>query len=383
MEFKKIRVPFKVKEPVLALGAHVKNTVCFVEDNAAFLSSPQGNLDNLKDFLGFERAVKYFLKKSPAVISYDLHPEYQSSKYAVALSDHYPLLAVQHHHAHIVSCMAENNLRNEKVIGVAFDGTGLGLDNRLWGAEFLICDYGKFIRKAYLKEIPLLGQEMAIREPWRLAACWLYQIYKERFLNLQISLVKKIDRRKWQVLRKMYLGGINSSLASSMGRLFDAASSLILGKLRADFEAELAVELEKTGVRCQVPACQAGRSCVSYNFKIAKNKNGYILDPRPIFKQIVDDLKAKEPREKIAYRFHLTIAEMIKKTCIILRKDTKINKVALSGGVFQNNLLLSLVLDLLYKEDFVILQHKQLPNNDASLSFGQAVTAAFRTKLLV
>jgi hydrogenase maturation protein HypF len=376
MEIRRIRLPFRIKKPVLALGAQAKNTICFAEGNLAYLSPVRQDLSNPRDFLEFEKAAKYFLKQHPRVVAYDLHPEYQSTKYALSLPATYYLLPTQHHHAHIASCMLENGLKEQKVIGVAFDGTGLGLDNRLWGAEFLVCSYKDFKRTAHLREIPLLGGERAILEPWRLAAAWLYLAYKENFLNLDIGFVKAINKKKWEVLKKMYLSGFNSPLASSAGRLFDAAASLVLEKYKADFEAGLAMKLEElaTGFRPEK---------TGYPFKINKNKDRYILNPIPMFKQIILDLRHKEPKEKIAYRFHLAVADMIRKACIILRREGRINKVVLAGGVFQNNLLLRLTLDLLYKERFNVFTHKELSCNDSSISLGQVAIAGFRSKVCV
>ncbi|MDD4980503.1 MAG: hypothetical protein PHC54_04430 [Candidatus Omnitrophica bacterium] len=372
MELKKIKLPFKIKKAVLALGPQKKNRVCFTRGNYAYMSPLHADLNNPGDFFSFEKSVKYFLKKNPKIIACDLHPEYQSTKYGQNLQlTAYSLQLIQHHHAHIASCMVENSLKNQKVIGVAFDGTGLGADNRLWGGEFFICNYKNFKRAAHLKEIPLLGAERAISEPIRLAIIWLYLIYKDRFLNLGLDLLKKIKREKWGVLKKMYLAGFNSPLTSSMGRLFDAAASLVLGKAEAKFEAELAMELEKIAVSCKL-------SAISYKFKISKDNDTYILDPALMFKEIIADLKNREPREKVAYRFHLTIAQMARKMCLILRKENKINTVVLSGGVFQNNLLLRMVLDLLYKEDFRVFTHNKLSSNDSGISLGQAAIANFR-----
>jgi hydrogenase maturation protein HypF len=369
MELKKIKLPFKIKKSILALGSQTKNTVCFAQGNFAYLSPLHPDLSTPKGFSNFERIVKYFLKKRPKIIAYDLHLEYQSTKYALNLKpDTYHLIPIQHHHAHIASCMLENGLTNQRVIGAVFDGTGLGDNNRLWGAEFLRCDYKDFKRAAHLKEIPLLGSERAILEPVRIVFAWLYSIYKDKFFNLDLDLVKKMDKKKWRVLKNMYLSGFNSPLASSMGRLFDAVGSLVLGKSKVTWEAELAIELEKI-------AKDYKRQATSYKFKIIKDKDGYILDPLLMFKEIMGDLKDKEPQEKIAYRFHLTVAEMIRKMCSALRKENKINKVVLSGGVFQNNLLLRLTLDLLYKEVFRVFTHKKISCNDFGISLGQVAVA--------
>jgi hydrogenase maturation protein HypF len=380
MEIKNIKLPFRIRRDILALGSQTKNTVCFAKDNLAYLSPIHGDLSNFKDFLGFEKDVKFFLKKNPKIVAYDLHPEYQSSKYAQQLrTRNCELRTIQHHHAHISSCMLENGVTNQKVIGVALDGTGLGLDNTLWGGEFFICDYKNFTRKAHLREIPLLGGEKAISEPWRLTVIWLYQIYKDKFLDLKINFVKALDKNKWSVLKKIYLSEVHSPLASSMGRLFDAAASLVLEKYKASFEAELAIELEKiaAGFRSQALGL---RQAASYKFRIIKTKDERVVDPVMMFKEIIKDLQKEMPRQKIAFRFHLTVAQMIKKVCLILRKENKINKVVLSGGVFQNKLLLQLSLDLLSREGFKIFTHQQLPSNDASISLGQIGVANFPAK---
>lgn len=358
MEFRKIILPFSFNKPVLALGSQVKNTVCLVKGSHAYISQTHQDLNNPKDFSAFEKDVKYLLRQRPKIIAYDLHPGYQSSRYI----EHLPpntcrLTPTQHHHAHIASCMADNGLKNQKVIGVAFDGTGLGEDNSLWGAEFMICDYKDFSRKIHLKEIPLIGGEAAIREPWRLLEAWC------SFKRAPAG----------RLLKKIYLSGVNSPLASSIGRLFDAAASLILSKPKADFEAELAIELEKTAQEF------ISLSAHCYKFKITKNHGEHIIDPAAIFRQIDSALRKKTPRSKIAYQFHLTVAQMIRMSCLILRKETKINKVCFSGGVFQNTLLLKLSLDLLYKEGFMVFMHKQLPANDSGISLGEAMIANFRS----
>jgi len=373
MELKKIRLPFKIKKAILALGSQTKNTVCFAHGNFAYLGPLHPDLGAAVDFFSFEKTVKYFLKKRPKIIAYDLHPEYQSTKYALNLKPNtYHLIPIQHHHAHIASCMLENGLRNQRVIGVAFDGTGLGDDHRLWGAEFLLCDYKDFKRAGHLKEIPLLGQERAISEPLRIVFAWLYSIYKDKFFNLDLDWLKKMDKKKQQVLKNMYLSGFNSPLASSMGRLFDTVGCLVLGKSKVSQEAVLAVELEKV-------ASHYPLSAVSYKFRMIKEKDNYILDPALMFKEVIRDLERKENKEKIAYRFHLTVAQMLKEMCLVLRKEKKTNQVVLSGGVFQNKLLLRLALDLLYQQGFRVFTHKKLSCSDSGISLGEVAVAKFRS----
>lgn len=380
MELKKIHLPFRIKKPILAFGSQTKNSVCFAKDSFAYISATHQNLDDPQDFSGFERAVKHFLEKKPKIIAYDLHPEYQSTKYAAELRPStFELRAIQHHHAHIASCMLDNGFKNQKVIGVAFDGTGLGSDSHIWGAEFFICDYERFKRRAYLKEIPLLGGEKAILEPARLLAAWLYLIYKDRFLDLDISVVKKIGKAKWRILKKMLVSRFNSPLASSTGRLFDAAASLILGKPEARYEAELAMELESLASSWTKDEGRRTKDARHYRFTLIKDKDCYMINPLPMFKEIIRDLETKEPKERITYRFHFTIASMIRNICLILREEDKIRKIVLSGGVFQNRLLSGLSLDLLNKEGFEVFTHNKLSCNDSGISLGQAAIASFRS----
>jgi len=374
MKVRKIKLPFEVKKSVLAFGSQTKNTLCLAKGRFAYLSPVHPDLSNLSDFLAFVKDAKFFLKKRPKIIAIDLHPDYQSSLFAQDLlrTSHLELRTIQHHHAHIASCMIEHGLANQKVIGVSFDGTGLGLRGQLWGGEFLLCDYRDSERRVHLKEIPLLGGEKAIQEPWRLAAAWLYQAYNDRFLNLKLDFVKGLNKNHWRFLKQLYVSGTYAPLASSAGRLFDAAASLILHKYKVRFEAELAIELEKL-------AAAYHHQAQAYPFDLNKNKNEYILDPLPMFRQIVLDLKHKEPKEKMAYRFHLTVAQMINSVCLSLRRDHRLNKVVLSGGVFQNRLLIEMSHDLLRKASFKIFTHRQLEASDACLSLGQVAIANRRS----
>lgn len=360
----KIQLPFKIKKSVLALGGQSRNTLCFAQGGRAYLSPLHADLNLLEDFAQFEKDAAYFLQKHPQIIASDLHPEYQSTKYASGLSaKRYVLRAIGHHHAHIAACMVDNGLTNQKVIGVAFDGTGLGSDAALWGAEFLLCDYRHYARRGHLKEVPLLGGEQAIRQPWRVCAAYLAQS--------GVGFPEWIDLKKWRLLSAAHLAGVNAPLASSMGRLFDAAASLILAKTKAAYEAALPIALEKL-------ACGYRGKAAGYRFKIVKAKEGYIIDPAGIWREICAELRGKEKKEKIAYRFHLTVAQMAAKTCSLLRRESAINKVVLAGGVFQNRLLLRLALDLLYKQGFKPFAHRQLPSGDAALSVGQAVIAGIQ-----
>ncbi|MCX5711931.1 MAG: hypothetical protein NTY47_02525 [Candidatus Omnitrophica bacterium] len=377
MRVEVIKLPFKVKRSVLAVGSQAKNTVCFVRGSSAYISQVHQDLSVPQDLVDFEKDARYFLKKKPQRIAFDYHPEYSSSSFVLHLSSFVGrTLPVYHHHAHICACMAENGMKNQKVIGVAFDGTGLGLDNAIWGAEFLACDYLGFKRLAHLREIPLAGAGQAIFQPWRLAAFWLYRSFGDNFKGLGVSWLDKLDANKWRIIKDAAEIGINSPLTSSVGRLFDAAASLILGKMYAEYEAQLPIELERLALR---RARDEGRGTIlAYSFVIRKEREKYVIDPAGLFKGIISDLKKEIPKEVIAYKFHVSMAIMVKKVCVMLKKSTGINKIVLAGGVFQNKLLLELSQKLLKSSSFQVIVHKKLPANDASLSLGQAVIAAMR-----
>jgi len=374
MSLLKVELPFKIKEPILAVGADIKNSLCFAYDRSAFISEVINDLEIMDNFKKFQRKITSIpkcLRLQPRIIAYDKHPEYFSTKYVLNLpkAAKTRFIPIQHHHAHIASCMLENKLSNQRVIGVAFDGTGFGNDDTLWGAEFLIADYKDFKRAAHLRYIPLLGGRRAIYEPWRLASAWLYLAFGNNFLDLDLDFVNRINNKDWMVLQKMWKQNFNSPLASSIGRLFDAAAALIIGIFQIKFEAEAAINLERVASRFK-------SRVRSYQYKIRSNKNVFIIDPVITFKEIVTDLKKRRSKEEIAARFHLTVAQMIRKSCLKIRDNFKINTVILSGGVFQNKILFKLSSDLLKKEGFYILTHRILPCSDVNISLGQAAIAS-------
>lgn len=372
MKITTIKLNFTAKKNILAVGGNAKNTVCLLKGDTAYISPVYKNLDDPVDFYDFSKAVARFLKEKPTVIAHDLHPNYPSTVFINSLTAvNVRRIAVQHHHAHIASCMAENNLGNETVIGIAFDGTGLGLDGMFWGAEVFICDYTGFSRVAHLKEVPLAGGERAIREPWRSACYWLSTIYDDRFLKLGIPFTKSIKADRWRVVKQMLSKQVNSPFASSMGRLFDAAASIILAKKYARFEAELAIEMET--------AAAAGLCHKEpYRFRVEKRNGHFVFDPQPLFAGIITDIKRGVSRQEIACRFHQAIAKMALDACRLAACGRKLEKVVLSGGVFQNNILLKTCLGLLYKEGFRVLIHRELSCSDAGISLGQAAVARFQ-----
>jgi hydrogenase maturation protein HypF len=309
-------------------------------------------------------------------IACDLHPEYLSTKYAheraASAQPALRLFPVQHHHAHIASCMADNCLPNQKVIGVAFDGSGYGPDGTIWGGEFLIADYLGFERVAHLACLPLAGGEAAIKEPWRMSAIYLHSIYGDDFINLNIEFVRRIERVKWAVLKSMLQKGINSPLTSSMGRLFDAVAALLGVRDYINYEGQAAIELEMLATE--------ENEKDTYNdmqwFINQGNVQPAIIDQRWIIKGVVDDLRSGMDAQRIAAKFHNTIAELIRDVCLWIRKTRQLKDVALSGGVFQNMILLTRVFHLLTREGFRVYLHQNVPPNDGGISLGQAVVAA-------
>ncbi len=357
----------KFKGRILACGAELKNTFCLTRDNYAFMSHHIGDIENPETLTSFERGIEHFKRIfniEPTCVAYDLHPEYLSTKYARSL-DGIHKIGVQHHHAHIVSCMGDNGIDGE-VIGVSFDGTGFGTDGRIWGGEFLICDFSDFKRVAHLEYTPLPGGEKAIKEPWRIAASYLKRIYKDNMFDLDIDFIKGIDKNKWFMIEKIIDKGINSPMTSSAGRLFDAVSALIGIRQEIYYEGQAAIELEMAA-NCKEEG--------SYHFDLKDLGDKTEIALEPTIRDIVSDLLDKVDTRIISSRFHNTIADIILKVCLKINKTSGIDRVVLSGGVFQNMLLLNKTFDLLDKRGFKVYSHHRVPPNDGGISLGQAIIA--------
>jgi len=371
-----IKTGIDFKDEVLACGAHLKNTFCLAKSKEVFLSYHIGDLENLETLTAFEKGIEHFKKLfeiEPKIISHDLHPEYVSTKYAQDLKDLNPDLktvAVQHHHSHIVSCLADNQKTNHQVIGIAFDGTGFGEDGNIWGGEFLLTDKSDYRRIAHFKYLPMPGGEMAIKQPWRMAASYLSQVYGKKFLDLDIDFVRKIDKNKWQVLEQMINQKVNSPLTSSAGRLFDAVASLIGLRDEINYEGQAAIELEQI-IEEKIESI--------YNYQAKKDGKGiFIIDPKKIIQGIVADLKDRVSQRIISAKFHNTLADIIVTVCNKISNQTGLNEVALSGGVFQNMFLLEKAVDQLSKQGFKVYTHQKVPTNDGGICLGQAVIASSR-----
>ncbi len=371
-----IILPFKAKQ-VLACGAELKNTFCLTREQHAFLSQHIGDLENEETLEHFERTVELYQKLfriRPEVIAYDLHPEYLSTKYALSLKSQgdYRLVAVQHHHAHIVSCLAENGT-DGPVIGVALDGTGYGSDGAIWGGEFLLADYRGFERLGHLEYVPLPGGEAAIRKPYRMALSYLFHSLGQEVSLEGLPLLSQLSPAEVEVVRLQVQRGINSPPTSSMGRLFDAVSALIGVRGVMDYEAQAAVELEMLA-----PDGAEGMELEPYPFSIVEEDGCRVVRLGELIRAVVQEIRSGVPSSLISARFHRTVAELILQLCRLISRDTGVKQVALSGGVFQNRLLFRLSTRLLKQAGFEVLTHRAVPCNDGGVSLGQAVVANFK-----
>jgi hydrogenase maturation protein HypF len=364
-----LKTIFRFHRQILACGAELKNAFCLARDNHAYLSHHIGDLENLETFDSFTAGIEHFKRLfdlQPEVVAHDLHPEYLSTKYAVSLPAHLLKIGVQHHHAHIASCLADNEL-DGNVIGVAFDGLGYGEDGRLWGGEFFVADYASARRIAHLSSVPMPGGSQAIREPWRMAAVYLHRALGDEFLHLSLPFVHRLNRRAWVMLKQMAARGINSPETSSVGRLFDAVASLLGVRDAVNYEGQAAIELEA------IAACEDAHG---YQFEFDETRG--IVEAEPVIRQIVADLLFGVPAEVVSGRFHLGVAQMIEFVACRIRDQQGLNRVALSGGVFQNKLLLERTRQLLSASGFQVFTHRRVPPGDGGIALGQAAVANAR-----
>jgi hydrogenase maturation protein HypF len=362
-----VQLPFELK-PTLAVGGELKNTFCLARDRYAFLSHHIGDMENAETCESFEDGVQHLshiFRVEPQIIAHDLHPNYFTTHYANKLD--IPKLAIQHHHAHIAACMADNGLDERRLIGLSFDGTGYGTDGAIWGGEVLLASYADFERFAHLEYLPLPGSDSAIHHPWRTAVGYAHALGIEVD---DLPFLQNIDKQAIQITKQQVDKKLNSPLTSSMGRLFDAVASLIGLRNDVTYEAQAAIELEVISKPCMLFAN-------AYPYLIDETPNGKIVRLKELLTAIVQDVRRNKSVGVIGACFHRTIGEMAVEICKEARSKTNLNEVALSGGVWQNQILLDLVRDGLEEEGFVVYFHKQVPTNDGGLALGQAVIANY------
>lgn len=361
-----IRIEHSLPE-LLACGAELKNTFCLSRDHYAFMSHHIGDLENYETLQSFEDGIQHYqrlFRIKPQYLAADLHPDYLSTKYAVERSskEGLPLFQVQHHHAHLASCLIDNRRNsNENVIGLIFDGTGYGTDGNIWGGEVLIGSCSGFQRRFHLSEIPLPGGDTAIRNPSKIALAHLFM--SNLTWSEQLAPVQTLTQAEQNVLRSQIEKRINSPLTTSMGRLFDAVAALIGIRQIVTYEGQAAIELENYCAPSETGA---------YHFPLS----GDCIQTNILFEQVLTDLRSNVSQGVISARFHNGLTLMCLEACQTITKESDIKTVALSGGVWQNTTLLKKTSVLLESSGFEVLRHHQVPANDGGIALGQLMVAS-------
>jgi hydrogenase maturation protein HypF len=355
---------------MLACGADMKGAFALAKNDRAFIEDGFGDLSDPGNLARYETAVDRLCRRlsiRPEVIVCDHHPGYLSTRFAqrYGLSNLVKQLCdVQHHEAHIASAMTDNRIAGD-VIGFAFDGTGLGWDGRIWGGEIFVGRARRFVRAGHFEYMPIAGGDAAVREPWRMAAAYLERAYGS-FKGLRIPFVRRLDAAKWRIMKKMILEGFNCPLTSSAGRLFDAAASIILCRMRSEKEAALPMALEKIAVN--------GRfDC--YRFETEATDGRITIGWSGAIKGIVGDISRGVSRGIISAKFHNTVAAAIVDAAARIRKRRGTDRVVLSGGVFQNRYLTSRAVGMLEKKGFKVYTHSKVSANDSGIPLGQIAIA--------
>ncbi len=363
-------------EGILAVGAELKHTFCLGKGQEAILSQHIGDLKNAKTLEFFEEAVERFsrlFRFEPRIVACDLHPDYLSTRFAEQLG--LPVVQVQHHHAHIVACMAEHNL-HEQVIGISFDGTGYGSDETIWGGEFFVTDRAEFRRVAHLPPIPLPGGDLVVAEPWRTGLALLHREFGTAAFEMELPFLGSITAERRAAVRTSLEKNLFCPLSCSAGRLFDAVAAIIGVCSHAQFDAEGPMRLESVA---------APGTHQAYPFRLEPARTS--IDPETMVEiglsdtigALLEDMQRAQDLQLISARFHTTISQLIVQTSMRLRSTLGLNSVVLSGGLFQNRYILSQTESLLEKQGFAVYAHKKVPTNDGGIALGQLAAAAARS----
>ncbi|MEO7238057.1 MAG: carbamoyltransferase HypF [Gemmatimonadales bacterium] len=360
----RLAVPFPI--PVLGVGGHLKNTFCLGRGRHAFVSHHVGDLESLEAYCALEEGIAHYRRLfdlQPEIVAHDLHPDYLSTRLAEELG--LERLAVQHHHAHVASCMAEHGV-TEPVLGIVFDGAGLGDDGAIWGGEFLLVEGAGYRRIAHLGYVALPGGDAVARQPWRAAASHLWAAYDGDIDRVAIPFIDSLDQGQWALVRQLLDRGVRAPPTSSVGRLFDAVAALVGLRMDAQFEGQAATMVE-------MAADPDTRE--SYPVQLGEAGEGWVVDPGTLVRGVVNDLAAGRPVAEIAGKFHNALSDVITEVATRMRARSGIRRVAFTGGVFQNDLLTERAADALVRRGFQVLLHEQVPCNDGGLSLGQAHVA--------
>jgi hydrogenase maturation protein HypF len=363
--------------PLLAVGGHLKSVFALARGKFAYQSQHLGDLESLTGLDFFKESLAHLMHTfeiEPETVVHDMHPGYLSTTWAKewASERNLRIISVQHHHAHIAGCMAEHGLEGP-VIGLALDGTGYGIDGRIWGGEVLLCTLDGFERFAHLDYVPMPGGDAAVREPWRMALAHL------RAAGFDVTGPRVLERlrateRETRLLARMMERGVNAPLTSSLGRLFDAAATVVLGRRIVDYEAQAAIELE--GIAVDEPdALETGYEITIEGGDWTK-REAWRMNTSTLWPELMDDVEGGVSRSRIAARFHAGVALGFVRVAVAARAASGIKRVALSGGVMHNRRLARLMRAGLEAEGFDVYQHRRVSPGDGGLSYGQAAVAA-------
>ncbi|WP_298268647.1 carbamoyltransferase HypF [Geobacter sp.] len=369
---REVRLPAPVPS-VLAVGAELKGALCLAAGDRAFMSQHIGDLKNAATLASLEETdghLRRLLGIEPALVAHDLHPDYLSTSYAEEIPG-LPRVGVQHHHAHMASCMAENGLEGE-AIGVIFDGTGYGEDGTVWGGEFLVGGYRGFRRAGHLRQVPLPGGDAAVREPFRMALAHLHDAFGTGLFDLALPWLAGIGAAERKLYLRMLEGRINSPLTSSCGRLFDAVAAMIGVRERVSYEGQAALELEALAEESDTREL--------YPFAVVRRYGFATVDFRMMIRALAEDAAAGRPGSEMARAFHATVAAAVAEVCGQLRSSTGLDRVVLSGGVFQNRLLTEGIHRALTDRGLTVFTHRLVPPNDGGVALGQAIIAGYAAR---
>jgi len=366
-----IELPFEVK-PTLALGGARKNTFCLARDYYAFLSQHIGDMEKTETHESFERGVQHFsyiFRIEPEIIARDLHTDYFTTEYARHAQLEVHSAAIQHHHAHIASCMADNSLSDRQLIGLSFDGHGYGTDGAIWGGELLLASYADFERFAHLEYLPLPDAEAALRSPWRIAVGYADALGVDID---HLPFLQNIDKQVVRIARQQTIKGLNTPVTSSVGCLFEAVASLLGIRNDVTYEGQAVAEMEVLS-KAFISIAK------SYPYAVDETESEIIIRLKELLSAMIGDVRANASVGMTGARFYKTVAEIAIDICKRARARTNLNEVALSGDAWQNQILLDLVREGLRQEEFIVYFHKHVPTNDGGLALGQAVVANFQT----